>query len=401
MGGLVWACFAAAILTVPGEVQVRTLDGQVHIGQLAALTEQSVTVQTGSGAVNVPMEQVAELASKSATSAQAQPGAIVAGWVDESLAAVAEFTLQEGRVRVRLSAEGQQGLECSRRDLVWVRFQPETEALSAVWKRLVEGKQDTDLLVLRTEQGLDYHRGVIHEVTAETVRFEVDREQIPVKRARVFGLVFHRAEGRSLPAGLGLLYDKAGNRWSIQKIRLENDQLQWTSPAGLSGTTALADLVRLDVSQGKIVFLSDLEPESVRWTPFLGAAETPASQREFFAPRKDRALDPRPIQLGGKKYAKGLAIHSRTEMVYRLPRPFRRLQAVAGIDDQIRPAGHVQLVIRGDDKVLLDQAISGSDPPKPIDLDISGVRRLVILVDFGQDMDIGDHLLLGDIRLVQ
>lgn len=381
------------------EVQVRTLEGQVQSGVLTALSEQTVGLQTPSGPVSTPLDRVAELTPKTPPATKPAPAAWVQ-LVDGCRAAVQEFLLEEGKVRLQV-AGSEAAFQCARRDVAWVRFQPETETIGPAWKKLLEMKTDTDVLVLRTDQGLDYHRGVIHQVTAETVQFELDRERIPVKRGRVFGLIFRHPEGRSLPAPVGILHEAGGSQWYVEKLTLEGQVLRWTSPAGLSGSTPLAELVRLDFSEGKIVYLSDLEPESVRWTPFFGPAEVPASQAEFFAPRKDRALEPRPIQLGGKKYNKGLAIHSRTEMVYRLPRPFRRLQAVAGIDDQIRPAGHVQLVIRGDDKVLLDQAISGSEPPKPIDLDITGVRRLVILVDFGQDMDIGDHLLLGDIRLVQ
>ena len=52
--------------------------------------------------------------------------------------------------------------------------------------------------------------------------------------------------------------------------------------------------------------------------------------------------------MGGKEYRKGLAVHGRTEMTYRLPDRFRRFQAVVGIDDRVRPQGSMRLVVRGD-----------------------------------------------------
>ena len=76
------------------------------------------------------------------------------------------------------------------------------------------------------------------------------------------------------------------------------------------------------------------------------------------------------LQLGGVVYGKGLALYCRTELVYRLPGRFSRFQAVAGIDDAVRPNGKVRLVVRGDDKVLLEAVIPGSDAPRPIDLDV-------------------------------
>ena len=88
-------------------------------------------------------------------------------------------------------------------------------------------------------------------------------------------------------------------------------------------------------------------------------------------------------------------------MVYRLPGRFGRFKAIVGIDDSVRPNGNVRLVISGDDRVLLEATIDGSDEPKPVDLDISGVRRLRILVDFGQRLDVADHLDLCEARIVK
>jgi hypothetical protein len=113
---------------------------------------------------------------------------------------------------------------------------------------------------------------------------------------------------------------------------------------------------------------------------------------EFYAPRMDQNLSSKPLQLDKTRYPKGVSLHSRTELVYRLPGRFSRFKAIAGIDDEVAPNGHVRLVIRGDDQVLFDGPIAGGDKPKSLDLDIGGVKRLTILVDFGEKLDVGDHL---------
>jgi hypothetical protein len=59
------------------------------------------------------------------------------------------------------------------------------------------------------------------------------------------------------------------------------------------------------------------------------------------------------------------------------------------------------LVIRGDDKVLLETTLTGAEGPKPLDLDLGGVRRLAILVDFGGEMDAADHLDLCNARIIK
>jgi hypothetical protein len=121
----------------------------------------------------------------------------------------------------------------------------------------------------------------------------------------------------------------------------------------------------------------------------------------WYAPRQDQNLQSGPLQIDGKRYAKGLAMHSRTELVYRLADRYRRFVAVVGIDDTARPRGNVRLVISGDDRVLFEAVVAGTDVPKPIELDMTGVRRLSILADFGDDLDVGDHLDLCEARLLK
>jgi len=131
------------------------------------------------------------------------------------------------------------------------------------------------------------------------------------------------------------------------------------------GPRAPDQVARIDLSRGAIVFLSDLKPESAVYTSWFGMDKELPARAEWFRPRQDQTLDSKPLRLAGKQYVKGLAVHGRTEMKYCLPGKFRKLEAIAGIDDEFRPRGSARLVLRGDDKVLLETAIAGADPPSP------------------------------------
>ena len=100
-------------------------------------------------------------------------------------------------------------------------------------------------------------------------------------------------------------------------------------------------------------------------------------------------------------YPKGLAIPSRTSLTYKITGKGKRLKAVAGIDDGVREAGGVHLVISGDGKTLYDGKIVGRQDPVDLDLDVSAVKRLNILVDFGEGLDVGNYLDLCDARIVK
>ena len=88
-------------------------------------------------------------------------------------------------------------------------------------------------------------------------------------------------------------------------------------------------------------------------------------------------------------------------MVFRLSERYRRLQAIAGIDPELRLSGHVQLVILGDDRLLFESEVHSEMEPMTLDMSISGVRRLKIIVDYGDNLDVADHLFLCDCKVTK
>ena len=177
--------------------------------------------------------------------------------------------------------------------------------------------------------------------------------------------------------------------------------MQWTTVAGGRVSRPLDQVAQIDLSRGKIVYLSDLKPESVAYTPYFPLDKELPAEQKFFRLREDQNLESKPLRLGGKQFSKGLALHSRTEAVYYLPGRFRRFEAVAGIDDEVRPRGSVHVILRGDGKLLWEATVTGADkePARPIDLDVTGVRRLTIVADFTAELDAAGHLVLGNARV--
>jgi len=237
-------------------------------------------------------------------------------------------------------------------------------------------------------------------VTDTQVEFEVDGERLPVKRAKLGGLAYYHPAGAKLPEVICRITDASGSRWAAQSVRLAGE-LHWTTPAGVAVAAELADVAKIDFASDRIVYLSDLKPESAGWTPFFRLDRDLPLLGQYYAPRQDRTADTLSLRLGGEEYRKGLTLHSRTTVVYRLPDRFRRFKAIVGIDDRVHPRGSVHLVIRGDQRVLFEGEVNGTDPPRMLDLDVTGVRRLSILVDFARDLNVGDQLLLCEARVIQ
>lgn len=390
---------AALIIAAHPAVEAEMITGEIHEGQLTEIRSDQVTIETDAGPVVLATKHLVGLVPFEALPGPAAEPGVWVDLVDGSTVLGDSFSTAGDRARV-LSLEGLP-IELPLRAVLAVRLQASTPETAQQWSKLRDTPTDRDLLVVRRAAALDFHRGVIREVTDDAVQFELEGEVLPVKRNKVHGMIFYRARSVDLPDPLCRITIADGSVWLARAISLDGGELLWTSLSGAEIRQPLAMVARLDFSQGKIVYLSDLKPESVEWMPYFGPQKELESLTRFFAPRGDRSLLAGPLQLDGKTYRKGLALHSRTTIVYRLPDRFGHLLAVAGIDDRVRPRGNVRLVIRGDDAVLFETTIDGTQPPQPLEVDLDGVRRLTILVDYGEDMDIADHLDLCDLRVVK
>jgi hypothetical protein len=388
---------AILLISATPTFEAATLDGRTVVGPLVELTPQRLTVAAHSGRVSIPTANLLTLVPKEKPSATGVPSVVVQ-LADGSVIQGQQYVSDATRARITLA--GGDVVEAPAEIVNTVLLGTlQTAELKADWSRLTGMKTDADLLIVRSGSGLDYQKGVLHDVTNEVVRFDLDGKMLPAKRAKVFGVAYHHGAAATTPSAICHITDAAGSLWRVRSLSLGGDKLQWTTPAGASVSQPCENVARIDFSAGKLLYLSDLRPDSIAWTPYFALRAPPPAIKQFFAPRFDRGFDSPILRLGRVDYQKGIALRSRTELVYRLPERFSRFLAVAGIADAVRPDGKVRLVVRGDDKVLFEAVFSGSDKPRPIDLDLTGVRRLTILADFEDRINRADHLLLCNARV--
>ncbi len=116
------------------------------------------------------------------------------------------------------------------------------------------------------------------------------------------------------------------------------------------------------------VFLSDLNSATARsgWSP-----------NQDGLPRRDRSIENQAIRVGNRRHAKGLGTHAPSEILYALDGKYARFQAVASPGE---PGGSVVFQVFGDDKKLFDSGVMRFGQSQPIDLPITGVRRLRLVV---------------------
>lgn len=394
-----WLILLTALAVAAPEAQVQTVGGETLAGSLTKLSADELVLATASGDRRLVTKEILNITLPAAAPAAVEPATVQIALTDHSRLSARSYRAAEGTAQVTLA--GGETVNVPTRAIESVRFREHTGPLAEQWAEIVAAERNGDLLVVRKNEALDFHTGVVGDVTDETVAFDLDGETVRVKRTKVDGLLYHHVNEKVEAPAPCLVVARGGSEMRAASLALEGDRLRVRTPAGVEIAAPLEQIARIDFSGGNVQYLGDLKPESVTWTPYFGQASDAPATRELFRVRTDRGFDGGPLRLGGKQYAKGVAAHSRTELAYRLPDRFRTFQATAGIDDRRRPHGNVRLVIMGDDRKLWEETLTGQDAPRPLDLDIQGVNRLKFIVDFGGNADVGDVLDLCEARILK
>lgn len=404
------------------DVSAARLDGTSITGELRGWHDGQVVIATAAGEQPLATDQLISLrwpaAPQAATQPAGPPGLVAL--TDGTLIPMNFLTVVGGRATLTLDRPNDakhNSLNLPATQLAAVRFQHLDASLATQWDEIRHLNLANDVLAVLKRDGksLDYVEGVIGDVTAEKVDFKLDGESNRVDRSKVAGVVYYRTDRRTTAEPHVILHGRSGLRAVAAKVQFVTPMVVVSTVGGAKFSWPIEDIELADFSAGKLMYLSDIEPASERWTPLVGLPAGVTLAAEYGRPRRDQSAfggpltlvmqdnnsEPASPQSGTRSFNKGLSLRSRTEIVYRLPAGFNRFTATTGIDPATSASGNVRLSILADDRPLLETDIAGNQPPLPIELEITGAKRLKILVDFGQNLDTGDWLNLCDAKIVK
>ena len=390
--------------STPLTVQVTTLDGSQYKGTLQSLSSQELVVKTASETKTLAIQEVLSLNRPDAKLSAFDTKQMSVHYQDGSRLSCSNLQVSSEAIAVESPEFGK--IECELKAVSHLRFQPLTEELSDKWQELTSQETRKDrVIVLRKGNVFDYIEGVIGDIDEKSVKFLLNGNEIPIKREKVFGLIYAHPEAKSVPLCKVTLTGS-------QVVQADQIKLQQGKVALMLGTGAeivlpLHQLASLDFSQLKIQYLSELKPDQSVYTPFFSNL---VSDQIYGKPRINKNFSGKVIKIDGKPYKKGLCIHSKTVMKFRLASEYRRFQATTGIEYEVarQGLGEVYLIIKGDDRVLFEKLIKGGDKPQKLDLDVTNVRFLELRVEYDDPNkpnvvpnDVADQLALGDAKLVK
>lgn len=369
-------------------VEVTTTKGETLPGDLVEWTAEQLALANPAGQTLIPLGDVSVIRPAKEPAANLPAATAWIHLVDGSSLTALDYQVTGNQATVKLR-DGS-SLEIDTRQISVVRFSDPSQKGEA-WEDAVQGEFSEDVLVVRTKNALDRLMGTVRDISATQVVFRPSEgDEIRAKRTRVEGIVYYHAAGQAPGSATFSVHDALGNLWNAQSIQLNEGAIAVKTPSGLDRVFKGEEWTSIEAS---VQFLSDLAVESAQWTPYLGNSAVTTIERSLFEPRFNRAMFGPQLSLAGKSYGKGISLRSKSVVSYRLPDgKYKKLLALVGIDDRARPKGDALVIVQGDDRVLFEKRMTGKDEPISLDVDLTGVRRLRLIVDFGEGYDTGDFV---------
>lgn len=258
----------------------------------------------------------------------------------------------------------------------------------------IQASEKLDKLLLRNGETIE---GTLESVAATGLKFRsalLGDLEVSLDRLAAVALAAQAGAPPKPPEGvLAIAHTDDGATISGQLKGLKAGTLDLQATFGATLALRLDKLISMEFRGGRLVYLSDLEPAEAKETPFFDLV---------WHYRRDKSVDGNPLRIGGRTYRKGLGCHSRCELTYDLGRTYTRFLADVGIDDEVGDKGDVDVQVLVDGKPKFQRkGLTGRDAPIPIAVDVTGASRLTLLVDFGGEFDICDHLDWANARLIR
>lgn len=247
-----------------------------------------------------------------------------------------------------------------------------------------------EALFLPAALGFDRVVGTLHQFGADGIRFQAEGEPEPKWRPwkSLVGLRIDGAEAQKAQP-IAELVTRSGDRVGLASFAFADGMLRMTLLDGTARSIAQADvgcLLRLDTGAQ---FASRLEPRRVAEASLAGDSLMPW--------RADHAAGGSLLAAGGRCYARGLGVHSRSRLEFEVPAGTRSFLARVAFDDsalQLRVRGHVEVEVRLDDASSVFRCeLAPADGVRAVGpIAVEPGQSLSLEVGFGKGFDAGDRI---------
>lgn len=278
--------------------------------------------------------------------------------------------------------------------LIWFRAPP-VESRDGQTPPWAGERRRRDLVLMRNG---DIRRGTVQKLDEPigTLTLVDEGKEIRLDAGQVVAVALNTDLSRSLrPRGVyGRMTLSNGARLSFVEPSIHGLSLQVKTLFGATVQVRLEEVAQLETRQGRAIFLSDLKPVAYEHQPYLGVR---------WPYQLDRSVTGKSLRLGGHVYDKGIGMHSQSRLSFDLNGQYRRFESWVGLDDLSGQGGRVVVRVLADDQPIAgdNEELSTTTGPRFIEADVTGRKRLTLVVEFGAAGDVCDHVNWCEARLIR
>jgi alpha-galactosidase len=132
----------------------------------------------------------------------------------------------------------------------------------------------------------------------------------------------------------------------------------------------------------------------------LESLDLSVMQQDFGTPQVDKSVSGNPLTLGGVVHAHGVGTHAYSCVIVDLHGDATRFTSTVGIDDEVGTQGAVTFQVVVDGKPVETSAVlQGGSAPQQISVDLTGAKRMVLLVNAATESNHFDHADWADAQI--
>ena len=252
--------------------------------------------------------------------------------------------------------------------------------------------------MVKTDRGQQFVNGLLESVDQTHVYVNYKGKSRKISRNIVQAIVTADLKIKT-PTGVKLtVVNASGSKLTGTLDSIQSGLLTLKMSGGHQIEIAVTDIGKISVESDRVVHLSDLQPVEVEQASQFAAARqwqrntsVTGSQMQMRFHSTGRVVS----------FDRGLGTKPYSLLAFENKNNFDQFRAIVGIDMDARGRGDCEMIVRGDGIQLWAKRVRGSDDPDSIIVDISGVKKVSLVVLPGADFDLGDHANWADAKFMK
>lgn len=369
------------------------IDGRTAAGRILSLGPKTIQIQSADGAsLDLPLDRVVKLSREASLPLPLPEFAHVILPDGDRIMRVTIGSTTDTDLDVKSDVLGNLAIPLESVLGLVMSTPAEAEMLEAWWDRALTEPRSTEVVWLANGDRLS---GGFLGLDDRRVKLQVEGKPVEVERGGVVAIGFDPALVKyPVPEpGFVEVALRDGTRLGTQGASLQDHLVVAKTRFGRTIRFPLGEVSRIRVRSSKIIYLTEREPVKAKYIPYVGPI------REF---RRDRSVRGGAFHLGGQTFDRGIGMQSRTIIAYDLKPDDHRFQALVGVDDRAGPLGSVVFrVLTESGEKFQSPPLTKSDAPRPIDIDLTGAKHLILVTEYGDRGDVRDLADWVEARIIR